>query len=281
MFKDQNEIASYAVDAVKWAAEKGFVKGDDKGYFHPNSPVTRQDLCVILKRLYDDLKQGAGTTPTNPTTPPTQPQNPPTTQPPKQPKTEQEIEKLAKDVSVHVDTVTGGTAVLLKNGYVLTAKHVSKGNPTLALKTKSGGRLYANLVSEHPDKDADIALYRVDVTKTNPSTLPSVPIGSSAPTSGEKVVTVQANYLDQVYRKGQICRTVTNTEWEFDASLPVEHGNSGGAVINQYGELIGIVVQLTSVGVQNGSVREVVPGCEAVNLNHAYIRNWLQPYGIL
>ncbi|MDA5110527.1 ATP-binding protein [Brevibacillus thermoruber] len=52
--------------------------------------------------------------------------------------------------------------------------------------------------------------------------------------------------------------------------MPVEPGNSGGAIANLHGELAGIVVQRVSV--------KRVPGGEAVNEAHPIIRDWLKQY---
>ena len=47
---DIPDDAWYA-DAVRWANSHGIARGDDSGYFHPNAPVTREDLCVMLVRF--------------------------------------------------------------------------------------------------------------------------------------------------------------------------------------------------------------------------------------
>ena len=51
MFKDPNEIPSWAADAVKQAVEKGLMVGDADGQFRPNDPITRAELAVVLSRL--------------------------------------------------------------------------------------------------------------------------------------------------------------------------------------------------------------------------------------
>lgn len=50
-FKDQKEIPAWAEEAVREAAEKGLMLGDEKGNFNPNAPVTRAELAVVLSRL--------------------------------------------------------------------------------------------------------------------------------------------------------------------------------------------------------------------------------------
>lgn len=52
---------SYYASAVAWASSHGLIKGFSDGAFHPNSPITREQLAVILFR-YAALK-GRDTTP--------------------------------------------------------------------------------------------------------------------------------------------------------------------------------------------------------------------------
>ena len=51
MFKDQDQIPAWAVEAVEAVTEKGLMVGDPDGSFRPNDPVTRAELAVILDRL--------------------------------------------------------------------------------------------------------------------------------------------------------------------------------------------------------------------------------------
>jgi len=39
-----------AVDAVAWAKTRGFMTGEQDGNFHPDEPVTRRQLAVVLHR---------------------------------------------------------------------------------------------------------------------------------------------------------------------------------------------------------------------------------------
>lgn len=50
-FTDEDEIPSWAVEAVKNAVAAGWMKGDTKGTFRPNDPVTRAELAVVIDRL--------------------------------------------------------------------------------------------------------------------------------------------------------------------------------------------------------------------------------------
>lgn len=215
----------------------------------------------------------------NPAPEPPKPE-PPKPQPPaKQPKTWSEIEKLTKAASVHVDVGFGGTGVLLAGGLILTAQHVSKGRASIRVKTSSRAWLDAKLVAEHPTigKDSiDLALYKIE---NPPKNLPYLPLSTELIVSGQKLLTVEAEYTEWITRTGELCQVSTAKEpWEFDCSIPAQSGNSGGAAVNEYGEVVGILVNIASVGVQKGSVRETAPGAEAVNLQHPVVAAWLQKY---
>lgn len=58
-FPDVPSGAWYAAE-VAWAAENGYVLGCDDGGFHPDDPITREQMCTILARYLQD--QGYDTT---------------------------------------------------------------------------------------------------------------------------------------------------------------------------------------------------------------------------
>ena len=51
MFRDENEIAEYAKEAVNKLAELGIVRGDTDGNFRPKESITRQDMAVVIDNL--------------------------------------------------------------------------------------------------------------------------------------------------------------------------------------------------------------------------------------
>ena len=48
-----NSAADWAKDAVNWALRNGILRGDERGDLMLHSPVTREQLCVMLKRYHD------------------------------------------------------------------------------------------------------------------------------------------------------------------------------------------------------------------------------------
>ncbi len=50
-----NTPASWSKEALQWAQREGLLVGDDKGNLLLRSPVTREQLCVFLKRYHDKV----------------------------------------------------------------------------------------------------------------------------------------------------------------------------------------------------------------------------------
>lgn len=45
-------VSDWAKDAVEWAVSLGIIKGDGNS-LRPKDPITREEMCVVLKRLTD------------------------------------------------------------------------------------------------------------------------------------------------------------------------------------------------------------------------------------
>jgi hypothetical protein len=52
-FKDNNDIAPWAISAVAAATQKGLVRGYSDNTFRPNNNATRAETCAMIKRLLD------------------------------------------------------------------------------------------------------------------------------------------------------------------------------------------------------------------------------------
>ena len=45
--------SAWAADAVKWARDNGILLGDGDGKYRPHDDLTREEACLIAKRVYD------------------------------------------------------------------------------------------------------------------------------------------------------------------------------------------------------------------------------------
>ena len=68
-----------------------------------------------------------------------------------------------------------------------------------------------------------------------------IPLTSHKPKVGEKVYAIGSPLgLDNTFSSGEISQLRPNEDYQIQISVPIDHGSSGGALINQYGEAIGI-----------------------------------------
>ena len=121
----------------------------------------------------------------------------------------------------YVTSGAGSGVIISKDGYIVTNNHVINGAKDITVTLKSGKEYTATLVGT--DDKTDIAVLKIDATDLTPATFGD----SSAVAVGEQIVVV-GNPLG-----------ITMTLLQIDAA--VNPGNSGGALFNLNGELIGVV----------------------------------------
>lgn len=152
----------------------------------------------------------------------------------------------------------GGSGVIIsEDGYIVTNNHVVDGATKLRVKLNDGRTFDAELVGK--DSATDIALLKIDETN-----LPTLPFGSSdALRLGEWVLAIGSPYNLQstitagiVSAKARTLGALSNDPNDFSiesfiqTDAAVNPGNSGGALVNTRGELVGINTLIQS---QTGS----------------------------
>jgi Do/DeqQ family serine protease len=137
----------------------------------------------------------------------------------------------------------GSGVIISTDGYVMTNNHVIEGADELEVTLNDNRKFTANVVGADPT--TDIALLKIDA-----SDLPTIPFGNSEDLKvGEWVLaignpfnltsTVTAGIVSAKGRGG-ITRTGGNIESFIQTDAAVNPGNSGGALVNTRGELVGI-----------------------------------------
>ena len=142
----------------------------------------------------------------------------------------------------------GGSGVIIsEDGYIVTNNHVVDGATKLRVKLNDGRTYDAELIGK--DSATDIALLKIDEQG-----LPTLPFGSSdALRLGEWVLAIGSPYNLQstitagiVSAKARALGALSNDPEEFSiesfiqTDAAVNPGNSGGALVNTRGELVGI-----------------------------------------
>ena len=134
-----------------------------------------------------------------------------------------------------------GSGIYIGNGMVITAAHVVGDSPTAKIKTDTGDEQTGDILWSN--KDYDIAAIRV----SNPERLIAAPLICRAPIIGEHV-TSDGNPvgLDFVTMNGFVAAPARDflPKWKsaLILDMTVISGMSGGGVLDQFGEVIGITV---------------------------------------
>ena len=160
----------------------------------------------------------------------------------------------------------GGSGVIIdEEGHILTNEHVVDGATKVQVELSTGTTVTAKVVGS--DKSTDVALLDIDVPAAD---LDPVPLGdSSKVTVGSPVLAIGDPFGYQASASAGIVSgldrsieapngfTITGA---IQTDAAVNHGNSGGALLNAEGELIGIPSQIADSGVNaNVGVAFAVP----------------------
>ncbi|MDE5807059.1 MAG: S1C family serine protease [Muribaculaceae bacterium] len=147
------------------------------------------------------------------------------------------------------------------SGLAVSNYHVFKGTAIGAEQIKLVGSDQPYKVAEviHSDEEEDFIVFRVNVSNSN-----YIPIASKRPLIGEKVYAIGSpRGLENTFSSGEV------SQWRdrnlMQISALIDHGSSGGALINEYGEVVGI----TSGSFYDGS---------QANLNYAWSIDVVKPY---
>ncbi|MBD5203689.1 MAG: trypsin-like peptidase domain-containing protein [Bacteroidales bacterium] len=147
------------------------------------------------------------------------------------------------------------------DGLAVSNYHVFQGTNIGAeqIKLADSDEIYKVAEVIHSDADEDFILFRVGCSNTN-----YIPIAKYKPQVGEKVYAIGSpRGLENTFSSGEV------SQWRdknlMQISALIDHGSSGGALINEYGEVVGI----TSGSFADGS---------QANLNYAWSTDAIKPY---
>lgn len=155
-----------------------------------------------------------------------------------------------------------GSGFFINNqGLAVSNYHVFKGTAIGAEGIKLPGDNQAYKVVEviQSSESEDFILFRINVNNT-----PYIPIAQYKPQIGEKVYTIGSpKGLENTFSSGEVSQWRDKQLMQISANI--DHGSSGGALINEYGEVVGI----TSGTFDDGST---------ANLNYAWSIDVIKPY---
>tara|TARA_B100000795_G_C22797475_1_gene440097 strand:- start:1180 stop:2529 length:1350 start_codon:yes stop_codon:yes gene_type:complete len=143
---------------------------------------------------------------------------------------------------------TGSGVIISSDGYIVTNNHVIEGATDLEITLNNRKKYKAVLVGT--DAKNDVALLKIEVNEA----LPYIPFSNSDTLKiGEWVLAVGNPYnltstvtAGIVSAKGRDLQGNTATDSFIQTDAAVNPGNSGGALVNTRGELVGINTAITS-----------------------------------
>lgn len=167
------------------------------------------------------------------------------------------------------EPMSQGSGFIVGKSTILTNFHVIQDGYSVVAYNNDGKAIAINGVVKY-DEDTDLAL----LGTTADLTLPSLQIGHiDYLEKGDPIVTigspeglvntVSTGIISNLHKMTDNGKTVNLIQ----ITAPITHGSSGGALFNEYGEVIGV----TSAGFESGNLNF------AVGINHA--EAWIQSYG--
>lgn len=154
-----------------------------------------------------------------------------------------------------VEQGSGSGIIFREDGYIVTNQHVIDGASEISVILNTGDEIKATLVGQ--DTKTDLAVLKVDTDITLTAAVfgdsTNVQVGETAvaignPMGMEFSGSVTAGIISAVNRTMSIDDRTYNL---LQTDAAINSGNSGGALINQYGEVIGInSVKLSETGVE-------------------------------
>jgi Do/DeqQ family serine protease len=169
-----------------------------------------------------------------------------------------------------------GSGVIVNNdGYILTNHHVIDGADRVRVELVDRRMFDAKVVGS--DEASDLAVLKIDA-----SNLPAVPLGDSEAVNVGDVVLALGNPLGvgQTVTMGIISakgRATGLGDGSFEDFLqtdaPINSGNSGGALVNTRGELVGINSQILSPSGGNIGIGFSIPVNMARSVMDALVRD--------
>jgi S1-C subfamily serine protease len=172
------------------------------------------------------------------------------------------------------------------SGHVVTNQHVVDGAQTISVRFAGGATYKATLVGADPS--TDIAAIKIDAPA---SVLRPLALGNSSSLQvGDGVVAIGSPFgLEETVTSGIVSalhREITSPnqfaiEDAIQTDAAINHGNSGGPLLNLQGQVIGVNAQIQSEGggndgvgfaVPSDTVRTIVSGLLANGkVEHAYL----------
>ncbi len=169
----------------------------------------------------------------------------------------------------------GSGVIVTQDGYILTNDHVVDGTDKVEVELPDSRTFAAKVIGTDPA--TDLAVVKIDA-----SNLPTLTIGDSDVVKVGDVVLAVGNPLNIgetvtagiISAKGRQTPDGSDGYQDFlQTDAAINHGNSGGALVNTAGQLIGINSQILSPSDGNIGLGFAIPSNMAKNVMNQLVKN--------
>jgi serine protease DegS len=172
------------------------------------------------------------------------------------------------------DSSIGSGVIMNTAGYILTNAHVIKNANDIRITLNDGRQAEARLIGL--DVDTDLAVINIPLQG-----LPQIPIGNSSDIKiGDVVLAIGNPYnFGQTVTQGIVSATsrkrrgISYFDDFIQTDADINQGNSGGALVNADGELIGINTAIISSSGGSEGIGLATPINQAVDVMNQIIKN--------
>lgn len=141
---------------------------------------------------------------------------------------------------------SGSGVIISEDGYIVTNNHVIEGTSEITVETDDGKKYEAKLIGR--DSVSDIAILKIEGTDFTAAVIgdsDTLEVGELAVAIGnplgELTNSLTAGFISATNRSITVDNSGAGTQMNFiQTDVAISPGNSGGALINSYGELVGI-----------------------------------------
>lgn len=152
------------------------------------------------------------------------------------------VQNITKPKIVYAPATLEGSAFALNNnGYILTSLHMVKGADSIFIQNSHTERTLTKLIITDPK--LDLAILKIENVKTIKDWQVPFSLKEKTTDIGEKVFTLGYPRKDMVYGEGSLSSLsgYFNDTTMYQISIPVNPGNSGGPLLDDNGNIIGVI----------------------------------------
>lgn len=177
-----------------------------------------------------------------------------------------DIIKKIKPAAVYIETTEGaGSGMIIDaNGYILTNAHVVWDVSAAKIKLSDGRSLSAEVIGR--DEIVDLAILKIVGTNFSKVTLGN----SDNVVQGDDVFTLGYPFGlegDVSFKEGTISRRISDGDATYlETSAEIHPGNSGGPLVNKYGEVVGVNTASYGQSIKGVNIGETIKLAIPVNV---------------